>query len=319
MDTVLEIKNYTNLCLAVIGLFLNLYFLGCIAFIKALRQWRYLLIGWQAFCDIIGQCILSITVHAIWLIDRHPRARGWVEDLIGVKAWVELNDFKSCQMYEIIRLINEYSVGPVLTFLAVERFIIVVYPFKAKQWLTQNVYIAASIFIPCFTVGMTLGYLQEGRYGCWEKGIKGIYRNQLVKFITDIFLIFVIPATACCVMYGFVASELMKSTKTKTTEGSEMAEKEKRNILLTKCFFGTTIAWIVCWSFTYYWESQRDTLKWRDEYKWTAGEYVIYQFKDFGMYVYTVINPIIFITANRQFQMPMKSMWNKIFAAASRK
>ena len=45
--------------------------------------------------------------------------------------------YKACKFNEATRLINEYSTPLVLTFLAVERLIVVVFPFRAKQLLNK--------------------------------------------------------------------------------------------------------------------------------------------------------------------------------------
>ncbi|XP_075265120.1 uncharacterized protein LOC142357356, partial [Convolutriloba macropyga] len=53
------IKCSIFIAIAFIGLCLNFYFVGCIAFLKSLRQWRYMLVAWQALCDITGVCIIG--------------------------------------------------------------------------------------------------------------------------------------------------------------------------------------------------------------------------------------------------------------------
>ena len=84
-------------------------------------------------------------------------------------AYNELLLVKSCYFLECSRLLNEYSVGPVLSFLAFERLIVVVFPFRAKQILNRWVYMGAAVSIPVFTVTATFGVLRDGNGDCgWE-------------------------------------------------------------------------------------------------------------------------------------------------------
>ncbi len=69
-----------------------------------------------------------------------------------------------CFLSKVSRLVNEYSTGPVLLMMAVERFIVVVLPFKAKTILTPNYYLVSSfvvMFITTFmTTAGTIGFFQ---------------------------------------------------------------------------------------------------------------------------------------------------------------
>ncbi|XP_063724100.1 uncharacterized protein LOC134851798 [Symsagittifera roscoffensis] len=313
-------KAVITIALGLIGLVFNTYFLACIASLKSLRQWRYVLIGWQGLCDLIGISILGTFQGLLRFADYNTTILNWIDDTWGFRTRMDWLTYKACKFNEATRLINEYSTPLVLTFLAVERLIVVVFPFRAKQLLNKWTYMGCSIGIPIFTVSMVMGIFRGDNGRCGYSGNGGLYRDGRTKFLFDIPLLFALPAMACLVMYGLVAAKLLRKPATAAAKnkdnnadnkGKEKSEKEKRNILLCKCFFSTTVAWIVCWSYTYYWDSNT-ILEWRGRKEWTAGEYVLYLNRDLALYLYSVINPVIFIIVNRQFQQPIKMLVNKV-------
>ncbi len=116
----------------------NSYLIFCLVAVKELRKPRFLLIFWQALCDVLSVSVMDFLYFGLF-----------VNDFMGfyTKLPLPFKNFILCHSQAFGQLINEYSTGLVLGFFALERFFFVVFPFKAKFWLTSKFYCFAFLFI----------------------------------------------------------------------------------------------------------------------------------------------------------------------------
>ena len=87
--------------------------------------------------------------------------------------------------------------------------------------------------------------------------------------------------------------------------------KEKRNILLTTCFFMTTLAWICLWSVMFV-ALYLQTFVEYSLYEGHVPMYLLTTFQRQFVELYAVINPVIFLTVNRKFQAPLGKLYHLI-------
>ena len=91
--------------------------------------------------------------------------QDFVTDIFGERLLGWMRNELHCPSLKLSLLLSEYSTGPVLLMLAVERLIVVVFPFKANTILTNKFFLVTSaIIVVCGTlltfVG-AIGFFQE--------------------------------------------------------------------------------------------------------------------------------------------------------------
>ncbi len=119
-----------------------------------LRKLQLLLIAWLSFCDITW--ILNINI-IIKIIGRTDSLSSAVE---GGTIDSDLEHFMS----NLRSMLNEYSTGPVMLMLAVERFIFICVPFKAKEMITAKYYGLTSAIVIIFSSTMSTAGSLELQY-----------------------------------------------------------------------------------------------------------------------------------------------------------
>ncbi len=133
--------GFFQVSLGTLSLILNAYFICCIVGLTDLRKLQFVPLAWQAFCDIIAVSIFSNSygIKQLFPVAYEPGH----EEMTSQQYWY-------CIGLKLSLLLNEYSTGPVLLLFAVERFILVVLPFRAKSILSTKYYIVSSVAVIAF-------------------------------------------------------------------------------------------------------------------------------------------------------------------------
>lgn len=198
-DTHEKLNNdYLPWCSTFIIAILNTYMIICIFFVPKLRKVNFLMVFWQILCDIVSFPVLMLAGSLVFKINKseHPIYR-----------------FFSCYAKGYGQLINEYSTGLVLAFHAVERLILVVFPFKSKAWLTKRFYSFSFLFI-VVTDCMLWTAHGVSIFLEWEPCNMLIYEsfwpNPTSRLLGNMVLFFGVPACICALCYFLITVQFVR-------------------------------------------------------------------------------------------------------------
>ena len=202
----------------------------------------------------------------------------------------------------------EYSTGVCMLALAVQRFILVRMPFKAKAILTTKFYKIVTIVLLTFAGVMTVGTVV---FSMLKKILDNectpyYYSSTRVQGIVESTIFLFIPAFICVVLYSQVGVALWHSVS-----------MQARNRQLTILFIISCVTWILLWvpSKVFYilydsWEF--DLKSYEILTKRSHGYFIIQGFYHCVYLAFSALNPIIFILCCTPTQQPLKSFAQRL-------
>ena len=111
-------------------------------------------------------------------------------------------------------LINEYSTGLVLAFYAVQRLILVVFPFKSKLLLTKRFYCTSFVCVVIIDCMLLLAHgiaVYFGREPCTSITVyQSFWPNPLYRLWGNLIIFFCVPASICAICYTLISFQFMK-------------------------------------------------------------------------------------------------------------
>ena len=193
--------------MAILVFILNMYLLACLFFVAELRKVNFLLVGWQAVCDLfsvsIGDSLSYVLGYSAW----------WIRVQQDYSLLRIIGEFIHCHLNGLSQIVNEYSTCFALLFFAMERFIIIVYPFTAKTLLTRNFYLISFVAIVLFDLllwGAHILTIILDVEPCDVKMSKtSFWMTKHAKFWGDLMLFLITPASLCTVAYGAIAVKFL--------------------------------------------------------------------------------------------------------------
>ncbi len=291
--------------MAALVLVSNAYFLLSFCLVKELKKCNFLLVAWQSVCDIVSVAVADSLFYVL------RRSNIWQRLIAETDSafLIELDLAIFCYISGFAQIINEYSTSLVFFFFAVERFILVVLPFRAKSILTKSFYIRTFLGIVLVDLSLWIAHLVAiivDHEPCgWKSAKVSFYYNETMKFWADLLVFFVTPALVCIVAYSVICVEFCKNNLKQT------ASKNNRNVTLTLCFFVNTFAWIILaslYSFSKYY--QIFLLEW-SQWDWSYFELILSYLNKHLLGAISVINPVVFLIVNRKFRKPLHSILAK--------
>ncbi len=294
---------------------LNLYLLICLAVVQDLKKSNFLLVAWQATCDLVSVALCdSVFYFAV-------RTR-FLRNLIPVQGSPVLNKILTlvvCHVSGFSQIINEYSTFMVLWFFAIERFILIVVPFKAKTMLTDRFYkrsFTAIVILDLLLWSSHSVAIATGREPCSQYSASvSFWYNKKWKFWGELFAFFIAPAVFCIFAYSAIAGSFL-AAKLRQNNASSSRKNSNRKVVLTLCFFSNTLAWIIVMSLFSYAKylniSTFDNFRIQDTRDWGYHRFVVFFLNKHILNMISIVNPLVFVVVNRKFQKPLKAVCKKL-------
>ena len=198
--------------------------------VRELRSVSLYPVALQAFCDIlVAQQVTKSTLYEIfrgystveekdgeW--NHHTPYPEWFSRFI-LDIMRGKNDYVSARSLFLGTELNLYATAYSILVLAVERYLLVCHPFKAKSFLTKPVKITVCVLLTLFVFSYSLW-----SYTCSEKyqSLPGTLIDYSIKerlclsshfrkHMTDTLTFFIIPATSTAFIYARVGWTLKSS------------------------------------------------------------------------------------------------------------
>ena len=295
---------------------------------KELRSIKFYPVGLQAFFDIlIGYNVFDHSLGMLLMRYSINEENEWVNRYDGkVANFLRSFQYKKADfLYEHVYRANEIlgfiytdvnliTTGYCVLVIAIERYIMVCHPFRAKQIITKTSRVITCIILTLFLLGYVIrsfycsyilnmwssSWYHKMDFACFDE-----YRSE--ELFESLFF-FVAPAILTTILYTFVAVRLRK------TRANRDRTRDITIAFLTSC-----VLWIILW---FPEEASRlidafcpgNRMDCQVEYnKPEIVAYVILQSFDSEMFfLYSMINPVILVFVCRDFQKPVKKLFQKI-------
>ena len=300
----------------VFTVFLNSYILVAICVESELRCLSMYPIGLQVFCDIwTGFAFARDSLRRI-VIGKHINSI-YEYTLFGLNAYLPtpIQQINTTLLLFCRDKLNFYSTGLCIALIAIERYVLICWPFHAKQVLTKKNKVMGSVGLTITIIAASLRY-----FVCWTRPSEETFRSFLLSLypylclsgkreaLLDIIIFFVIPALSTIFMYLCVGLKLRKAIS-----------NQERNRDLTIAFFLSCVSWVVLWLPKMISETlqifrvQSMVSLFNGELSNVNMVVEVLMFVDSPLFLLNpFINPIIFIFVCRDFQKPMKKLWGKL-------
>ena len=117
--------------------------------------------AWLSSCDIICFSIIGVYQKVEVVFFTEVTAVTTDSYVVQLNTWQSVVQLWGQVSIRLEYLLNEYSTGPVILLMAVERFIMIVLPFKAQAILTHKYYMISSTILVLFGLFLSLVGSQE--------------------------------------------------------------------------------------------------------------------------------------------------------------
>ncbi|XP_075259987.1 uncharacterized protein LOC142351728 [Convolutriloba macropyga] len=324
-----------QLLTGVVNFVLNTYIVCLITFNKHFRKLEFYPLAVNSFVDIWGATLVVVPHEFILLstlFDMHKFEHvftGGIWDTM--RQWYYLSGFgPECTFYFFRVVFSQYTTGPCVLLLALDRFCAVCMPHRVKDILTRKVRQVLCGGLTVMLIAIFICSCARMKYK-WDNGYRlcysTMYKTFERKIVLDTIFFLVIPGFLSFCMYSAVGWELMKRRR---------SSKHIRNRNLTIAFLFSTVFWLVCWTpatVEYALRMTRGLLKGRNTLNQTFFWYIFGQIKetlhgnltnkqlvvtnfvqrlqDPIFLAHAYINPLLILFISRRFQEPARQWWRK--------
>ncbi|KAK0060183.1 neuropeptide FF receptor 2 [Biomphalaria pfeifferi] len=138
-----------------------------------------------------------------------------------------------CHIVPMILCISVYVSTLTSTAIAVDRYFVIVYPFKPRMKVYMCVLMIFAIWIISISISLPLGIYHEvektnGSYSCSEQWPKPQARQFFT--VTSLVLQYIVPCSIISFCYTMVSRALKKRSKVKIGSGARTREREEMEI-----------------------------------------------------------------------------------------
>ncbi|KAH9524748.1 Neuropeptide FF receptor 2 [Bulinus truncatus] len=138
-----------------------------------------------------------------------------------------------CHIVPMILCISVYVSTLTSTAIAVDRYFVIVYPFKPRMKIYMCVLMIVAIWIISISISLPLGIYHEveksnGSYVCSEQWPKPQARQFFT--VTSLVLQYIVPCSIISFCYTMVSRALKKRSKVKIGSGARTREREEMEI-----------------------------------------------------------------------------------------
>ncbi len=301
--------RYIPIFISTLVILLNLYFITCIGFVRNLRCAQFVLVLWQAFCDITSVGLSDIYYFTI-------RETQWYAKIIKRNTWlVKIEEFSFCHLNGFAQLINEYSTSLVLSFFAFERLVLIIFPFRAKTILSKKFYLTSSSLIILLDLFLWIAHFVAivlDVEGCSiVTSTTSFWISQDFKFWGDLICFYAIPVGFCMACYSVIGFRLFHKSVDNGPSSRRGRARERRKLTLTYSFAISAASWAALWAF-YYYSKYLWVYDSADAFQWGYFNLSVYMFNKYIFNLYSAIHPIIFLVINKSFRKPFFSVLSMI-------
>ena len=292
---------------------MNVYIISAIFADENLRSVDFYPIGLQSFCDVI------VGITTLWrnanelsfyaengnIGNEYVKTRGLMASYFRYSTAIQPgNHLVGMLGYFIGKRFNIYSTGYCVLAIAIERFILVCHPFKVNTLLTKTKRKIVALLLTVFILGYSsMDFIC--RYFSFIYRASDVkencYGNRFVDAIIESVVFFAIPAVATIALYSLIGRKL------KTVQANQ-----DRNRDLTRAFAVSCFLWVVTWIpliivdviFDFYYQFRIGLLMYTKTFLESMD--LCY---DLALFC-SVINPFLFIFITKDFQGPLKKVWD---------
>ncbi|CAG5120645.1 unnamed protein product [Candidula unifasciata] len=160
-----------------------------------------------------------------------------------------------CHIVPMILCISVYVSTLTSTAIAVDRYFVIVYPFKPRMKVYMCVLMIFAIWIISISISLPLGiyheveHLNDSVYMCSEKWPKPQARQFFT--VTSLVLQYIVPCSIISFCYTMVSLALKKRSKVKIGSGARTREREeleiKRKKRTNKMLIAMVVIFVLCW------------------------------------------------------------------------
>ena len=295
---------------------------------KELRSIKYYPVGLQAFCDIlIGYRVFDYSLYVLLIRYSINEENEWKYTYNGkVAELMRSFQYKKEEfLYEHAYTASEFlsfvysdlnliTTGYCVLVIAIERYIMVCHPFRAKQIITKTSRIISCVFLTIFLLGYVIrSFYCSNILKMWSSSwyykldFACIDEYKSEELFESLFF-FVAPAILTTILYTFVAVRLRK------TRANRDRTRDITIAFLTSC-----VLWIILWfpeeasrlidAFCHSDDKECQTDYNRPE---TVAYVILQSFNSEMFFLYSMINPVVLVFVCRDFQKPVKKLFQRM-------
>ncbi|XP_076461817.1 prolactin-releasing peptide receptor-like [Babylonia areolata] len=224
-----------------------------------------------------------------------------------------------CHIVPMTLCISVYVSTLTSTAIAVDRYFVIVYPFKPRMKIYMCVLMIVAIWIISISISLPLGIYHEKEqitnttsFKCSEKWPKPQARQFFT--VTSLVLQYIVPCTIITFCYSMVSLALRKRSKVKIGSGARSREREEQEIRRKKRTNKMLIAMVVI--FVCCWMPLNAVLLLR-EYKESVDRWYYFTLIFFTAHVIamssTIYNPFLYAWMNDNFKKEFKTILPCLF------
>ncbi|XP_076437837.1 prolactin-releasing peptide receptor-like [Babylonia areolata] len=229
-----------------------------------------------------------------------------------------------CHVVPMTLCISVYVSTLTSTAISVDRYFVIVYPFKPRMKIYMCVLMIVAIWIISISISLPLGIYHEKEpvanttaFLCTERWPKPQARQFFT--VTSLVLQYIVPCTIITFCYSMVSRALKKRSKVKIGSGARSREREEQEIRRKKRTNKMLIAMVVI--FMCCWMPLNVVLLVR-EYKESVENWYYFTFVFFIAHVIamssTIYNPFLYAWMNDNFKKEFKTILPCLFLGGRR-
>ncbi|KAL8620583.1 hypothetical protein ACOMHN_063646 [Nucella lapillus] len=229
-----------------------------------------------------------------------------------------------CHIVPMTLCISVYVSTLTSTAISVDRYFVIVYPFKPRMKVYMCVLMIMAIWIISISISLPLGIYHEKErvenstaFLCTEQWPKPQARQFFT--VTSLVLQYIVPCTIITFCYSMVSRALKKRSKVKIGSGARSREREEQEIRRKKRTNKMLIAMVVI--FMCCWMPLNVTLLVR-EYQVSVESWYYFTFVFFIAHVIamssTIYNPFLYAWMNDNFKKEFKTILPCLFLVGRR-
>ncbi|BFY97596.1 hypothetical protein BsWGS_00636 [Bradybaena similaris] len=222
-----------------------------------------------------------------------------------------------CHIVPMILCISVYVSTLTSTAIAVDRYFVIVYPFKPRMKVYMCVLMIFAVWVISVSISLPLGIYHEventnNSYMCSEKWPKPQARQFFT--VTSLVLQYIVPCSIITFCYTMVSMALKKRSKVKIGSGVRTREREEMEIKRKKRTNNMLIAMVVI--FVLCWMPLNMVHLWRDADKSMEGWYyftLIFFVAHVIAMSSTIYNPFLYAWMNDNFKKEFRQVLPCLF------
>ncbi|XP_063729311.1 mu-type opioid receptor-like isoform X2 [Symsagittifera roscoffensis] len=282
MGVIENVQSVINPLLALFSMLINLYIARLVVRDNSLHKFTYIMVAYQAILDSVFVCPLKI-----YLELNQKLLKIHSQDVV-------------CTLTALYNGITITTTAPVLLFLCIERFLLVVHPVNGKIWLDNwgtKLFFALNMGTSgIYTVWLIAGSYSEGQECIMTFRLVSVTVTGLMFFL----IFYCIPLLFMTTLYPTIAFRLMNSPSQRNYNANKRISKLLGVSTITFAVLWAPLMWNSVWIIAH--ESS-----WVSLMTHVPILFYIYGFSIVFISLYSAVNPCIYIMLTRPIREPIVS------------